>query len=70
MTTVHRAPEDDETSPMACQLLGDAMRRRGQTYVAFTKGASDSVLDVSTSVLIDGVVEPMSDEYRSGSSSE
>jgi Ca2+-transporting ATPase len=58
MTTVHRVPDRDSL-PEPLQVLPD------RNHVAFTKGAVDSLLEVTTTVWTDGHSEPLTPEWRS-----
>ncbi|MEM9955002.1 MAG: cation-translocating P-type ATPase [Chloroflexota bacterium] len=55
MTTIHRS--DGKT----LDLLDDEQ----QPYIAFTKGAPDSLLDICTRVYANGDIHPLNDEWRS-----
>jgi Ca2+-transporting ATPase len=59
MTTVHSAAEQsyEPVEPVLSRMAGSP-------YIAFTKGAVDSLLDVSSSVWVDSVTEPLDDELR------
>ncbi|HEY3453855.1 MAG TPA: cation-translocating P-type ATPase [Bryobacteraceae bacterium] len=57
MTTIHRLPSDLERIPAG---LATALRGCRSAYVAFTKGAVDSLLAISTSVWVDGKLEFLS----------
>jgi Ca2+-transporting ATPase len=54
MTTIHQNTDIKHTV-----LDGDTHK-----YIAFTKGASDGLIDISTHVFNDGVIEPMTDTWR------
>jgi Ca2+-transporting ATPase len=58
MTTVHRVA-DRNALPEPLQVLPD------RNHVSFTKGAVDSLLDVTTTVWTDGHPEPLTPEWRS-----
>ena len=62
MTTVHRL----DVAPGPGGRLADALRASvaGAGYVAFTKGAADVLLGLSTSVWEDGRIEPLTRERR------
>lgn len=65
MTTVHATPADGSDYPTGMRLLQSAIAGEDPPpIIAFTKGANDSLLDVSTKVLVDGHIEPMTQEYR------
>lgn len=53
MTTIHQNTDSNHTI-----LNGDSHQ-----YIAFTKGAPDGLLDISTYVYNDGVIEPMNDAW-------
>jgi Ca2+-transporting ATPase len=64
MTTVHAVPINGSDYPAGMQMLESGMGDdANSSMVAFTKGASDNLLDVSSQVLIDGKTEPMTGEY-------
>jgi Ca2+-transporting ATPase len=54
MTTIHQNTDREHTI-----LNGDTHK-----YIAFTKGASDGLIDISTHVFNDGVIEPMTNTWR------
>jgi Ca2+-transporting ATPase len=58
MTTLHRV-EHRNSLPEALQVLPD------RNHVSFTKGAVDSLLEVTTAVWTDGHPEPLTPEWRS-----
>ena len=63
MTTVHRLPragEGPEQLPSSLQLLHNVE----MPFVAFTKGAVDGLLEVSTHVWEDGEAVPLNAEWR------
>ncbi|MGC9360506.1 MAG: cation-translocating P-type ATPase, partial [Anaerolineae bacterium] len=63
MTTVHkmdRKPQDSDKE--AVRRIPDFLPQ--YKYVAFTKGAPDSMLDMCDRVWNEGEVEPMTDEWR------
>ncbi|MDJ0708322.1 MAG: cation-translocating P-type ATPase [Leptolyngbyaceae cyanobacterium MO_188.B28] len=65
MTTVHAFP--DETVPMQTSLEGawNGWSEAGKaSYVAFTKGAVDSLLNISSKIWINGHTEPLTDTWR------
>ncbi len=55
MTTIH----DNRAGEL--QLLNDYLHE----YVAFTKGAPDGLLEISTHVWAEGAIQPLDDEWRS-----
>jgi Ca2+-transporting ATPase len=65
MTTVHRFPTAQGHIPPALERVRDWVRGTGgPPYVAFTKGAVDSLLDVSSQVWVDERAEPLTDDWR------
>jgi Ca2+-transporting ATPase len=63
MTTVHRVPTsadcaDDSALRCLPAILPDS------AYIAFTKGAVDSLLPICDRVWNDGVIEPLDEEWR------
>jgi Ca2+-transporting ATPase len=65
MTTVHACPTDKLQLPDALAHVWDWRDELGgQKLLAFTKGAIDSLLDISTSVWVDGKVVPLDDSWR------
>ncbi len=65
MTTVHELPDDPSLLPERLQWLASSLGGNGSApYIAFTKGASDSLLGIASHVWVDNVVEPMTPEYR------
>ena len=61
MTTVHQLPAQAQSWPAELRRVVEAL---GAERVAFTKGAVDSLLQVSDRVWENGRVEPMGDEWR------
>ena len=64
MTTVHRF---SSSSPIHGRLAENFQRDpnlRAAPYLAFTKGAADSLLEVSSSVWTDGRIQPMNETLR------
>ena len=66
MTTVHRVPPPPAAIPVSLrEVLG---QRAGGTaapsYVAFTKGALNSVLEISREVWVEGRCQPLDDTWR------
>lgn len=59
MTTVHRIPEIPRDLPATLLPLQDAK----EPYVAFTKGAVDGLLDISTHVMAEGQIVPLGAEW-------
>jgi P-type Ca2+ transporter type 2C len=67
MTTLHKTPEAREDIPASLAPLWDRRYTALDTlppYVAFTKGAIDSLLAVSNSVWVDGDIQPLDDEWQ------
>jgi Ca2+-transporting ATPase len=65
MTTVHTFPTAQSQIPQALETVRDWIRRiGGPRYVAFTKGAVDGLLDVSSHVWVDERAEPLTDDWR------
>ena len=63
MTTVHKL--DESAKPDAgAQYLIDLMQELNRDYIAISKGAVDSLLDVSDRVYINGEILPMTAEWR------
>ena len=60
MTTVHALPAESEQLPPILQALVTAPT----PYVAFTKGAVDGLLDISSQVWVDHQAEPLTDDWR------
>jgi Ca2+-transporting ATPase len=65
MTTVHTFPTSTSQIPRALETVRDWVREIGAPpYFAFTKGAVDSLLDVSTQVWVNDRTEPLTDDWR------
>jgi Ca2+-transporting ATPase len=64
MTTVHRLPDDSTGLPEALGGLRAAGLRPGERYIAFTKGAVDGMLDISTHIWVGGEPQPLDDAWR------
>ena len=65
MTTIHKMPAAIEELPTGFQMIWDwAGWAERVEYVAFTKGAIDGLLDISTNVWVDDRVEPMDKMWR------
>ncbi len=66
MTTVHRAPQSVEEVPQSLQPI--YLRRANQgplpPYLAFTKGAIDGLLPLTSDVWVDGVTQPFDSDWR------
>ncbi len=63
MTTVHRLATAASLND-AEQYLASVLNLRNNTYVAFTKGAVDRLLDVSCYAWVDGEVIPLTPDLR------
>jgi len=64
MTTLHRAPRSDDDVP---ERLRPIWERRGTDvppYIAFTKGAIDGLLSVSSHVWVEGERKPLDAEWK------
>ncbi len=61
MTTVHRLPAEARAWPAGLRSVVESLSTE---RVAFTKGAVDSLLQVSGRVWANGQVEPLEDEWR------
>ena len=67
MTTIHRMPPSfDDISPALAELWQHRFKpgEAGPGYVAFTKGAIDGLLSISTHVWVEGDIKPLTDEWR------
>lgn len=63
MTTLHRF--DSDTLPAGMKIAGQVLAAEAsQPYLQITKGAVDSLLEISTRVWVDGRVEPLDAEWR------
>jgi len=60
MTTVHRLPDHSAQLPVALRALTDA----STPFVAFTKGAVDSLLPLCRAIWLNGMVVPMDDHWQ------
>jgi Ca2+-transporting ATPase len=66
MTTVHRIPRSSAEIPESLVPVWERrVNHMPAPYVAFTKGAIDSLLSISAEVLVEGRVEPIDDTWRS-----
>jgi len=63
MTTVHRLPSADQLPPALRGLVGAGLRPDDHV-VAFTKGAVDGLLDISTAIWVGGEPQPLDDHWR------
>lgn len=65
MTTVHAFPTATAPLPPIFQSLQERwLKADDAAYIAFTKGAIDSLLNLSSKVWLDGQAEPMTDTWR------
>jgi len=66
MTTVHRLPKtcDDVPAPLHAIWDFEQLFNDGRSYVAFTKGSVDGLLEISTRVRVEDRHEPLDDEWR------
>ncbi len=65
MTTVHKIPKSKEDVPEELEKVWDWADLVGsRSFVAFTKGAVDGLLQVSTQVWVDDHAEPINDTWR------
>ena len=62
MTTIHRVPADAALIPEAVRI---ACAAAPPPYVAFTKGAVDGLLGLSSTVWVNGKKEPLNESWRS-----
>ena len=66
MTTVHRTPQSIDELPPSLAPIWE--RRVNQTvmppFVAFTKGAIDGMLEISSQVWVEGEMHPLDDGWR------
>ena len=61
MTTLHRVPSDPGLIPFDVGIARDGVY---SPYLAFTKGAFDSLLEISGAVWIEGRIEPLNQAWR------
>jgi len=65
MTTVHRLPTDEtDMSPMLQAVWSRRSIESPPAYMAFTKGAANSLLDLSEQIWVHGATEPLNDKWR------
>jgi Ca2+-transporting ATPase len=65
MTTVHRAPGSNEDVPDNLQPVWERSHfDRVPEYVAFTKGAIDGMLSISSEVLVEGRIEKLDESWQ------
>lgn len=60
---IHENPFDARRKRMST-VHQDSNQENGRSYVAFIKGAPREVLQLCTEILIDGAVQPLTDEWR------
>jgi Ca2+-transporting ATPase len=63
MTTVHRLPQPEKEEQQGPAFL-DLLQQLGAPYVAFTKGAVDGLLDLTSSVWEDGRTVALDESWR------
>ena len=63
MTTFHHLAADSPNN-VAEARIADLLAREDAEYVAFTKGAVDGLLNLSSSVWINGAIVPMTDDLH------
>jgi P-type Ca2+ transporter type 2C len=63
MTTVHSLQNPDSADE-ALRYLGGLVKTTQDNYIAFTKGAADSLLTVSSHVWLNGEILPLTPELR------
>jgi P-type Ca2+ transporter type 2C len=64
MTTIHRVPTHPEGLPDVLKAFWQHTETPS-AYIAFIKGAVDSLLDITTAVWLEGRIEPMDEVWRS-----
>lgn len=65
MTTIHRSPQShEEIPPSLIPVWERRVNQEPAPYVAFTKGAIDGMLNISSEVLVNGRREPLDDHWR------
>jgi len=65
MTTVHPCPTFQSQIPKPLEAILDWSLKTGRSsYIAFTKGAVDSLMDVSSAVWVNEQAEPLSEMWR------
>jgi Ca2+-transporting ATPase len=67
MTTLNRAPQDEADLPPSLVPVWDRRLPTGgppPTYIGFTKGAIDGLLDISDRVWVDGEIETLDETWR------
>ena len=66
MTTVHRTPQSDEEIPPSLKPIWERRLRQvtPPPYLAFTKGAIDGLLAMTSEVWVEGERQPFDDKWR------
>ena len=64
MTTVHELPKDNDRIPQSLKSILPGKLVLRSEGIAFTKGAVDSLLEVTSQVWIDGQTEPLNDNWQ------
>jgi len=64
MTTVHATPDTSGEVPRGLRPIWERRTVETPPYVAFTKGAIDGMLSVSSSVWVDGEALPLDEEWK------
>jgi Ca2+-transporting ATPase len=64
MTTLHRLPETEAVPAAIAPLLRGASPGSASGYIAFIKGAFDSLLKISTHFWLDGNAQALDDAWR------
>jgi Ca2+-transporting ATPase len=65
MTTIHKIPQSKEGVPQELEEVWDwADLVSSLNFVAFTKGAVDSLIQISTHVWVNDHAEPINDDWR------
>jgi Ca2+-transporting ATPase len=65
MTTLHQAPADENVLPDSLKNVWQQRKIfNGAKFISFTKGAIDSLLDISTEVWAEDRRQPLTDEWR------
>ncbi len=65
MTTLHRTPQDNADVPLSLQPFWDRKDADVPPYIAFTKGAIDGLLSVSSHVWVEGKRLELDGEWKS-----
>jgi Ca2+-transporting ATPase len=65
MTTVHQCPQSEtQIPPSLAPIWARKLVRDVPSHLAFTKGAVDSLLDISSQVWVKGHAEPLAETWR------